>query len=94
MRLKNALLYTTPLITYYYSGGCVLGYVLHWTTQSPLAFSSYSGFNQLILASYFRTTVRNGYNTVLLDEIYVNLRILTYIEKWDVPCLVMCACKQ
>ena len=42
----------------------------------------------LILASYFRTTVRNGYNTVLLDQIYVNLRILTYIVKWDVPCLV------
>ena len=38
---------------------------------------------------YFRTTVRNGYNTVLLDEIYVNLRILTYIKKWDVPCLVL-----
>ena len=43
----------------------------------------------LILASYFRTTVRNGYNTVLLDQIYVNLRILTYIVKWDVPCLVL-----
>ena len=42
----------------------------------------------LILASYFRTTVRNGYNTVLLDQIYVNLRILTYIVKWYVPCLV------
>ena len=43
----------------------------------------------MILASYFRTSVRNGYNTVLLDEIYVDLRILTYIEKWDVPCLVV-----
>ena len=37
---------------------------------------------------HFRTTVRNGYNTVLLGQIYVNLRILTYIGKWDVPCLV------
>ena len=47
---------------------------------------------QVIMASYtyyFRTTVRNGYNTVLLDKIYVNLRILTYIKKWDVPCLVI-----
>ena len=43
----------------------------------------------LILASYFRTTVRNGYNTVLLDQIYVKLGILTYIAKWDVPCLVV-----
>ena len=43
----------------------------------------------LILASYFRTTVRNGYNTVLLDQKYVNLRILTYIVKCDVPCLVL-----
>ena len=41
-----------------------------------------------MLASYFRTTVRNGYNTVLLDKMYVNLGILTYIEKWDVPCMV------
>ena len=51
-------------------------------------YLSNSGLNQVILASYFRTTVRNGYNTVLLDKIYVNLRILTYIKKWDVPCLV------
>ena len=42
----------------------------------------------LDMASYFRTTVRNGYNTVLLDQIYVKLGILTYIAKWDVPCLV------
>ena len=41
------------------------------------------------MASYFRTTVRNGYNTVLLDQIYVKLGILTYIAKWDVPCLVL-----
>ena len=47
---------------------------------------------QVIKASYtyiFRTTVRNGYNTLLLHKIYVNLRILTYIKKWDVPCLVI-----
>ena len=42
----------------------------------------------LIWASYFRTTVRNGYNTVLLDKMYDNLRIWTYIVKWDVPCMV------
>ena len=43
------------------------------------------------MASYFRTTVRNGYNTVRLDQMYVYLRILTYMEKWDVPCLVVFA---
>ena len=37
----------------------------------------------------FRTTVRNGYNTVRLDKMYVNLRILTYVAKCDVPCLVV-----
>ena len=37
---------------------------------------------------YFRTTVRNGYSTVRLNKIYVNFRILTYLIKWDVPCLV------
>ena len=80
-----------PLSTYYYSGGCVFGYFLHWTTQSPLQGVRHSFFKSFwlqFLASYFRTTVRNGYNTVLLDKIYVNLRILTYIVKWDVPCLV------
>ena len=46
------------------------------------SFSSHYGF------IYFRTTVRNGYNTVRLDKMYVDLRILTYIKKWDVPCLV------
>ena len=40
------------------------------------------------MAYYLRTTVRYGYNTVLLDQIYVKLGILTYIVKWDVPCLV------
>ena len=61
----------------------------HIIKHSFLACSSNSGFKEVILASYFRTTVRNGYNTVLLDKIYVNLRILTYIKKWDVPCLVV-----
>ena len=52
-----------------------------------MAFSSHYSL-WLILASYFRTTVRNGYNTVLLDKMYDNLRIWTYIVKWDVPCMV------
>ena len=38
--------------------------------------------------AYFRTTVRNGYHTVRLAKIYVNFRILTYMAKWDVPCMV------
>ena len=41
------------------------------------------------MASFFRTTVRNGYHTVRLVEKYVILRILTYMDKRDVPCLVM-----
>ena len=40
------------------------------------------------LKPYFRTTVRTGYSTVRLYKMYVNLGILTYIAKWDVPCLV------
>ena len=30
------------------------------------------------------TAVGNGYNTVRLNKMYVNLRILTYMIKWDV----------
>ena len=37
----------------------------------------------------FRTNLRTRYNTVCLGQIYVNLRILTYMIKWDVPCLVV-----
>ena len=53
-----------------------------------IAFSSNSGLKQVTLVSCFRTTVPNGYKTVPFDKIYGNLRILTYIKKWDVPCLV------
>ena len=35
-----------------------------------------------------RTTVRNGYHTVRPAKMYVNFRILTYMAKWDVPCMV------